>query len=223
MYCTYLTTYCGNLLPPFYIGSTSVSNVLAGYRGSVKSKLFRRIWESEIHNNHHLFKTRIITYHLKRQEAIEKEFYFHKHFNVVKNPLYINQSFASPNGYFGRSMNGKNNPMYGIEPKIKGIGHTKATREKISIASKGRYKGKTYEDRVGKEKAENWKRKMSESRRGNNNVNFNKKGENHHSHNNIWINDGKINKFIKPCDLQNYPDFKTGRLITWKIFPSNHT
>lgn len=33
LYCTYLTSYFGNKLPPFYIGYTTVANINRGYRG----------------------------------------------------------------------------------------------------------------------------------------------------------------------------------------------
>lgn len=44
-YCTYVTFYSGNKLPPFYIGSTSVDKIEKGYRGSVKSKRWKQIYE----------------------------------------------------------------------------------------------------------------------------------------------------------------------------------
>jgi hypothetical protein len=36
MFAVYLTSYKGNKLPPFYIGSSSVSALNSGYHGSVK-------------------------------------------------------------------------------------------------------------------------------------------------------------------------------------------
>jgi hypothetical protein len=72
MFCTYLTTYKGNKLPMFYVGSTSVSKINNGYRGSVASKAYKQIWISELKNNPQLFETRIISLHNKREEAIEK-------------------------------------------------------------------------------------------------------------------------------------------------------
>lgn len=103
IYCVYLTTYRGNKLPPFYIGSTSTNRIINEYHGSVRSKEFRKIWESEIKNNPHLFKTKIISTHMTRKEAIEKEFRLHKQLNVVKSSMYINKSLATVNGFFGMS------------------------------------------------------------------------------------------------------------------------
>ena len=60
MYCVYLTTYKGNKLPPFYIGSTQVVQVERGYHGSVRSKKYEMMWKSELINNPHLFKTGFI-------------------------------------------------------------------------------------------------------------------------------------------------------------------
>ena len=63
MFCTYIVTYFGNKMPPFYIGSTSVSNIKKGYLGSVSSKKYKDIWLSEILNNKSLFKIRIVSLH----------------------------------------------------------------------------------------------------------------------------------------------------------------
>ena len=113
MFCTYLTIYKGNKLPMFYVGSTSVSKINNGYRGSVASKAYKQIWISELKNNPQLFETRIISLHNKREEAIEKENYFHKKLNVVLNELYINKANAILDGCFGLDNNGSNNPMFG--------------------------------------------------------------------------------------------------------------
>lgn len=58
IYCTYLTTYFGNKLPMFYIGSTSVSKIKNGYRGSVSSKQYKTVWMKELKENQ-----KIIFYH----------------------------------------------------------------------------------------------------------------------------------------------------------------
>ena len=60
IYCTYLTVYSGNKLPPFYIGSSSIDIINNGYRGSVSSKEYKQIWKTELKNNSHLFKIMII-------------------------------------------------------------------------------------------------------------------------------------------------------------------
>lgn len=106
VYCTYLTTYKGNKLPPFYIGSSTIKRVKSGYNGSVSSEKYKQIWNSEQKLNNHLFNTTILTTHVNRQEALNKENMFHLTLNVTKNPLYINMSNAIPNGKFGRRPKG---------------------------------------------------------------------------------------------------------------------
>jgi hypothetical protein len=97
----------------FYIGSTSLLKIEKGYKGSVSSKEYKSIWKSELKNNPHLFKIKIISKHASRKEATEKENTFHKKLSVVVSPMYINKSNAIPDGVFGVSSQGMNNPMYG--------------------------------------------------------------------------------------------------------------
>ena len=113
IYCTYLTIYSGNKLPPFYIGSSSEKKVKDGYHGSVKSKKYKSLWNNEIKNNPSYFKTKIISKHSEKKDALEKERQLQKQLNVIKNSMYINESIASPNGFFGRDVSGKLNPNYG--------------------------------------------------------------------------------------------------------------
>ena len=101
-YCVYHTTYSGTLLPPNYIGSSSVYKVLnKNYRGSVLSKKYKAIWLSEIKLHPELFLTVIVSFHDTRSNATWKELQLQRIFNVVKNPLFVNQAYASINGYFG--------------------------------------------------------------------------------------------------------------------------
>lgn len=89
-YCTYLTVYFGNKLPPFYIGYVKFEKIKKGYRGSVRSKKYKSIWERELIENPHLFRTIVLTIHETRDEAYEREKEFQYQLNVVKNPLYTN-------------------------------------------------------------------------------------------------------------------------------------
>lgn len=113
IYCTYLTIYKGNKLPPFYIGSSTVKNVESGYHGSVVSKKYKSIWNSELKKHPNLFKTKILSLHETGEEAREKELKFQRELNVVESTLYINMGYATVNGCFGISRKGKDNPMYG--------------------------------------------------------------------------------------------------------------
>jgi hypothetical protein len=136
IYCVYLTIYRGKKLPPFYIGSSSVEKVQNGYHGSVCSKQFRDIWKSELRFNPDLFETKIISTHSGRKEATLKERTFQKKVNAVRNPLYINQSFAAFDSFTDRDQSGKNNPMYGTSRKgeanpFYGQTHTEETLAKM--------------------------------------------------------------------------------------------
>jgi hypothetical protein len=112
-YCTYLTIYYGSLLPRRYVGSSSVDKVNNGYNGSVKSKKWAKIFIDEQKRNKHLFKTRILSFHETRKDAIEYELELHKKYNVTLDETFMNQSLAAPNGFFGRNVSGENNPMFG--------------------------------------------------------------------------------------------------------------
>jgi hypothetical protein len=111
-FCVYLTIYYGTLLPRRYIGSSRIEKIMKGYNGSIKSKKWSKIFSIEQRNNKHLFKTRVLSVHKTRIEATKQELFIQKKYDVVKNEKYINESFASPNGFFGRDVSGKNNPMY---------------------------------------------------------------------------------------------------------------
>lgn len=111
-YIVYHITYDGNLLPSNYIGSTSLKRIESGYMGSVSSKKYKQIWNKELKEHPELFHLEIISYHDTRREAIYKELQIHKLFNVVKNPLFVNMTYATVNGYCGMDVSGSNNPNY---------------------------------------------------------------------------------------------------------------
>jgi hypothetical protein len=115
-YVVYHITYSGdklpsknnsNITPSNYIGSTSIEQINNGYMGSVASKMYKSIWDSELKGNLHLFKIKIISYHDTRPDATHKELQVQKLFNVVKNPLFVNMAYAQPNGYFGMVQKGE--------------------------------------------------------------------------------------------------------------------
>lgn len=174
-------------MPPFYIGSSSLKKVDEGYCGTVTSKKYKNIWWHELKENRSLFTTYIICKHNTRKEALDKECKFQKHLNVVKNPLYINQAVAAKNGYYGRNVLGKNNPMYGKSP-------TKENRIKQSIKMSGKNN-----PQYGKIRSEQHCKKLSLANIGKiggaNNHFYGKTGEKAYNHGKIWINDGIINKY----------------------------
>lgn len=108
MYCTYLTIYSGTLMPKRYIGSTSVERIKnKGYNGSVLSKAYKKIWNTERKENPHLFKTRILSLFETSKEALEAEKNLQIKYNVVKSKTYINMSLAQPDGFFGMPVKGR--------------------------------------------------------------------------------------------------------------------
>lgn len=111
-YCVYLTVYHGNKMPMYYIGSSSVDKVQRGYRGSVASIKYRDIWVEEITNNPNLFKTFIVKKFTTRKDALHYENSVQRKLNVIRSSMYINQSYASINGFCGMDVSGKNNPNY---------------------------------------------------------------------------------------------------------------
>lgn len=177
MFCTYITIYSGTKLPPFYIGSSTMSKINNGYRGSVSSREYKKIWMKEPRENPQLFKTIIISKHQTRKDATIRENDLHHKLNVVLNPLYINKAYASPDGFCDIDKKGKNNGMYGVRRTgennpMFGKKHSNETKEKMkkprSIAHppktkefkelmRLKYAGKTYEERFGDEKSKKLK------------------------------------------------------------------
>lgn len=152
MYCTYLTIYFGDKLPRRYIGSSSVKRILEGYNGSVSSIKWKSIYENEQRENKHLFKTRILKTFETSVEAREFEKQLQIKYDVVTSSLYFNESIATPSGFFGRDVSGKNNPMFGS--KRKGEKHkggeniSKSLKHLYSHTEKGKQLKKQTSDRL---------------------------------------------------------------------------
>lgn len=167
-FCVYLTIYRGNLMPPFYIGSTSVKNVKEeNYHGSVKSFAYGKQWNLESKNNPHLFETKILTLHHTRREALERENDLQSKLNVVHNALYINQSLAC--GCFGdmpKEAKEKRKKTISDPRWIETVG--KSSREKLS---KVRLDDE-WKEKVGKQAIEKYKNTIQseEYKRGNGKV-----------------------------------------------------
>lgn len=166
IYCVYLTCYRGNLLPPFYIGSSNIEKVKSGYRGSVSSKQYKQIWKSEIENNPHLFKTFIVSTHPNRKSAAERELQIQIKLNVVQSEMYINKSLAKPDGFFGMDVKGENNPMFGYnwgENHPKGMLNKKHSQETINLMKKDPRRSHSGEKNpmFGVKRSEEWKRNRS--------------------------------------------------------------
>jgi hypothetical protein len=118
-FVVYLTTYLGDNLPKYYIGSTSEIKALSGkYFGTIRSKRYRKIFESELKNNKYLFSLKILSYHNNRNDALIEELRIQKENNVVESELYFNESYASIGGCFGRNVKGNNNPMFNRKNEV---------------------------------------------------------------------------------------------------------
>lgn len=149
IYCVYITFYRGNLLPPFYIGYSSLDKIKKGYHGTVKSKAYKNIWINEIKNNNHLFKTVIISYHDSREAASKRETQVQLKLKVHKNPLYINRAIS---GYKFYRKSGEYN-------------HSAETKAKIGLANSKKLKGHIPHNK-GKPMGENQKKHLSKINTG---------------------------------------------------------
>ena len=116
-FCVYITTYSGKLLPPYYIGSTTVVKQNLGYVGSVRSKAFGKIWQNELIDHPDLFSSKIVSLHETRQEAVQAERALQEYHGVPNNNLFVNRALAGKLFFF----NGH---------------HTKEAREAIGAASR---------------------------------------------------------------------------------------
>ena len=191
-FVVYLTIYKGNLLPPFYIGSTTEEKIKNGYNGSVKSYMYKKIWNHEKTNNPHLFKTIILKKFNSRKKALLQEEKIHRQFSVHTNPLYINMAIANSKHVYmtkeicqkiSTTKKGQKYPKRSTEHRknlsesLKGRSISTETKNKISEAGKGRIpwnKGKKgiYSDEYiqklsashkGQKHSEEQKKKISES------------------------------------------------------------
>lgn len=112
-FVVYKITYFGNRLPPFYIGSTSEQKLINGYRGSIRSKKWKRIFMEEKRTNPSLFSYEVLSRHKTREMATKHEMKLQKELDVVKSSLFFNEAIATKNGSHGRDVSGASNPMHG--------------------------------------------------------------------------------------------------------------
>jgi predicted transcriptional regulator len=132
IYVVYLTTYLGDKMPKYYIGSTSLKNIKNGYNGSVRSKKWCEIYKKEQTENKHLFKTEVIYECYDRIAALDLEYKFQKIAKAVEREDYYNMRYAG--GEFGkRNLTTPESIAKGLETKRKNgtLGCTKETAKKI--------------------------------------------------------------------------------------------
>lgn len=192
IYCVYLTTYSGVKLPPkyatstitptLYIGSSRIDRIEKGYKGSVSSKKYHKIWKQELKENPNLFTIEILQTLPTRRDALAAELLLQIEHNVVKNEKYVNMALAKKNGYCGMNTSGQDHPMYGIKGKDHyNFGKIrseefKRNKKLETIGEKNPMYGK-------KHKVESLQ-KMKEKKLGKNNPQFGKNGtmlNKHHS------------------------------------------
>lgn len=173
MFTLYFTTYLGEKLPPFYIGSTTFKRLANGYHGSVTSDKYGSIWKQELKENPQLF----ITYPIPDQtaetasEILELEVIWQKMFNVVEDPDFINQCYAK-----GGFCNTKESAAKAMETRRNNgqTWMTTETRQLIRKTKKGicttvhtdKTKQKMSNTRKGKPKSAEWRAKISASNTG---------------------------------------------------------
>lgn len=152
IYCVYLTTYSGDKLPPYYIGSSNLKRIQKGYKGSVSSKQWYEVWKKELKQHPELFSIKILSTHKDRKEALAEENRLQKELDVVKSDLYINKSYAVVNDFIrsetippwnkGKKIPYKpcNRDCFGEKNSFYGKTHSYETRQKIRNKLKGRTK-----------------------------------------------------------------------------------
>jgi len=178
--------YSGDDLPPFYIGSTSIENLTRGYHGSVSSKEFRDGWKAAIKNFPECFSTVILTSHVTREEALCEEERLQRYLDVIRSPLFMNQSYAR--GGFVRTgplseetkakirakLSGRKIPLEVVEKvakSLKGKKRDPRIGEKISQSKQGiklsaAHAAKCGDCFRGRKHSDETKQKMSEARIG---------------------------------------------------------
>jgi len=173
MFAVYLTVYLGNRLPPFYIGSAPIKRLLKGYRGSASSARYGALWKEELKLHPELFVTFAIPEQVANTatEILNLELAWQQAFNVVDNPLFVNQCFAKA-GFCSTSYTAKK--AAATRKKNGTDKRSKETKSKISKANGGRklpprtqeYKEKLKVANTGRKLTKEWRAKISAANTG---------------------------------------------------------
>lgn len=157
-FCVYITKYCGDRMPQLYIGSRATVDVLYNnYHGTVTSKKYKKIWESELQLHPELFSTVIESTHDTRQEALDAEERLQRSCNAVESEMYINQAYANKKfSNLGRTLSEETKQKM-REAKL---GKKFSDAHKAAIGAARRGKG------VGVKASDETKQKMRESHKG---------------------------------------------------------
>lgn len=166
-------------MPPFYIGSTSVSKIQKGYKGSAMSKEYKDIWNLELRNNPHLFHTEVVSLHKTRKGAFDAEAAYQREEDVVRSELYINAAIANRRfNMFGKKDSKetklkKSKAQKGRISAMKGKKHSEETKAKISAWNIGKtvviseeHKKKISKTLTGRTRSEETKKKIAAASKG---------------------------------------------------------
>ena len=212
MYVVYLVKYKGDKLPPYYVGSSSLKKLKNGYRGSIISKKYKKIFNGELKENFYLFDYEILSEHKTRKEALKCELEKQIELDVVKSDLYFNESLASVDGMFGRDVSGELNPMYG---KV----HSEETKKRQSKkrGDKKRYVvtdehrkifSKTHKNKIVSKETRN---RISESKKGKNIGELNPMfGKNHTDKVKLKISEANKGRIISEETRKKISEAKSG-------------
>lgn len=221
-YCVYFTIYRGNMMPPFYIGSSSISKVLNGYNGSPSSSKYKKIWKIERKNNHSKFKTTILKKFNTREEAAKFELKIQIMLRVHANPLYINMGYFHA-GHIVYNMCLENCAK--MAKMNKGVPRSEETKKKISESNKGKKLSDETKLKIGFASKNRIHRKLTEDEKIK--ISERQKGEKHHFYGKQLTDEHKLNL---SKSTKNKPKSKETKMKmtkqTWEIktvFEENYT
>lgn len=142
VFVVYITFYRGNRLPPFYIGKTTGSRILKGYNGSVRSDRYKAIWRQERREHPELFRTVILSRFETDEEALSREEFLQRFFDVPNNPMFINMGIANK-GFGAAGLKSEEHKLKLRKP------HSEEHNQKMRDALKGRTLSETHRLNIG--------------------------------------------------------------------------
>lgn len=121
-------------MPPFYIGYTLTNKIVNGsYHGSVTSYRYKQIWQQELFDNPDLFKTVPLTFHESALEAKNREQELQEHFQVHRNPMYINMAISGKRMIRGPM---SNEEKVRLTAARRAYGYPDELRQKMSVSAR---------------------------------------------------------------------------------------
>ena len=101
--------------PFLYVGSTSQN--LDRYFGSVYHKEYREMWKKEVKEHPGHFRKEVLCNCITndKKDLLWLEHCVQKQLDVCRDSRFFNRTYAAYNGFFGVSMVGSANPMWGVK------------------------------------------------------------------------------------------------------------